>query len=39
MDIQSLKIDIMHWLTELKDKNVLDVFESITNFLIPSVII
>lgn len=24
MDIQSLKIDIIHWLTELKDKNVLE---------------
>jgi hypothetical protein len=23
MDIQSLKIDIIHWLTELKDKNIL----------------
>jgi hypothetical protein len=24
MDIQTLKIDIIHWLTELKDKNVLE---------------
>lgn len=24
MDIQSLKIDIIHWLTELKDKDVLE---------------
>jgi len=24
MDVQSLKIDIIHWLTELKDKNVLE---------------
>jgi hypothetical protein len=24
MDIQSLKIDIIHWLTELKDKSVLE---------------
>lgn len=24
MDIQSLKIDIIHWLTELNDKNVLE---------------
>lgn len=24
MDIQSLKIDIIHWLTELKDKTVLE---------------
>lgn len=24
MDIQSLKIDIIHWLTQLNDKNVLE---------------
>ncbi len=24
MDIQSLKIDLIHWLTEIKDKNILD---------------
>jgi hypothetical protein len=29
MDIQSLKIDIIHWLTELTDKNVLEKIEAI----------
>lgn len=29
MDIQSLKIDIIHWLTELKDKNVLEKIHAI----------
>lgn len=24
MDIQSLKIDIIHWLTQLNDKNILE---------------
>jgi putative addiction module component (TIGR02574 family) len=24
MDIQTLKIDLIHWLTELKDKNILE---------------
>lgn len=29
MDIQSLKIDIIHWLTELKDKTVLEKIHAI----------
>lgn len=29
MDIQSLKIDIIHWLTELNDKNVLEKIHAI----------
>ena len=29
MDIQSLKIDIIHWLTELKDKNILEKIHAI----------
>lgn len=29
MDIQSLKIDIIHWLTELTDKNVLEKINTI----------
>jgi len=29
MDVQSLKIDIIHWLTELKDKNVLEKIHAI----------
>ncbi len=29
MDIQSLKIDIIHWLTQLKDKNVLEKIQAI----------
>jgi putative addiction module component (TIGR02574 family) len=29
MDIQSLKIDIIHWLTELKDKAVLEKIQAI----------
>ncbi len=29
MDIQSLKIDIIHWLTELKDKTVLEKINAI----------
>ncbi len=29
MDIQSLKIDLIHWLTELKDKTVLEKIQAI----------
>ena len=29
MDIQSLKIDIIHWLTELTDKTVLEKIQAI----------
>jgi putative addiction module component (TIGR02574 family) len=29
MDIQSLKIDIIHWLTELKDRSVLEKIQAI----------
>ncbi len=29
MDIQALKIDIIHWLTELKDKDVLEKINAI----------
>ena len=29
MDIQSLKIDIIHWLTEIKDKTVLEKIHAI----------
>jgi hypothetical protein len=29
MDMQSLKIDIIHWLTELTDKNVLEKIDAI----------
>jgi putative addiction module component (TIGR02574 family) len=29
MDIQSLKIDIIHWLTQLQDKNILEKINAI----------
>lgn len=29
MDIQSLKIDLIHWLTQLKDKTVLEKIQAI----------
>lgn len=29
MDIQSLKIDLIHWLTELKDKSILEKVQAI----------
>lgn len=29
MDIQNLKIDLIYWLTQLKDKNVLEKIQAI----------
>ena len=29
MDIQSLKIDLIHWLTQLKDKGILEKIQAI----------